>query len=165
LCGTTVGLVRISDRVRWHARTAVPGWTSGRCGGSASTTLAERTTARTKIALPIGRRGRGRFEFTAAWSRHGGDKGEGVFTDVARSLIVPHKRTTRMLEAAMANEREQSCFSYSRRVRQDFSPVVAGVDALDPATVEQIHARVVQIARSRSIAPGRRLRTDTTVVG
>lgn len=68
-------------------------------------------------------------------------------------------------------EREVRCnLVYRRFTRFDhdavpnFSNISRAINALDPATVEQIHARVVRIAQARSIAPGRRLRTDTTVV-
>jgi len=36
--------------------------------------------------------------------------------------------------------------------------------ALGPAVIKQIHERMVQIARTGGVAPGRRLRVDTTVV-
>src|SRR5262252_3620804 len=36
--------------------------------------------------------------------------------------------------------------------------------ALGPDVVEQVHARIVGIAREKKIVPGRRLRVDTTVV-
>jgi transposase, IS5 family len=36
--------------------------------------------------------------------------------------------------------------------------------ALGPATIKQIHERMVQIARASGVTPGRRLRIDTTVV-
>jgi transposase, IS5 family len=36
--------------------------------------------------------------------------------------------------------------------------------ALGPATIKQIHARMVQIAHESGVAPGRRMRVDTTVV-
>jgi len=36
--------------------------------------------------------------------------------------------------------------------------------ALGPATIKQIHDRMVQIARDNGVVPGRRLRVDTTVV-
>ena len=36
--------------------------------------------------------------------------------------------------------------------------------ALGPAVVEQIHQRIVQIARDHRVAAGRRMRVDTTVV-
>ncbi len=36
--------------------------------------------------------------------------------------------------------------------------------ALGPATIKQIHERMVQIAREAGVAPGRRMRIDTTVV-
>lgn len=68
-------------------------------------------------------------------------------------------------------EREVRCNLVYRRFTRfdhdripDFSNLSRAMAALGPETVEQIHARVVQIARLRSVAPGRRLRTDTTVV-
>src|SRR5271168_3661582 len=36
--------------------------------------------------------------------------------------------------------------------------------ALGPAVIKQIHERMVQIARDNGVAPGRRMRIDTTVV-
>ena len=36
--------------------------------------------------------------------------------------------------------------------------------ALGPAVIKQIHERMVQIARDGGVAPGRRMRVDTTVV-
>ncbi len=36
--------------------------------------------------------------------------------------------------------------------------------ALGPATIKQIHERMVQIARASGVTPGRRMRIDTTVV-
>jgi IS5 family transposase len=36
--------------------------------------------------------------------------------------------------------------------------------ALGPAVIEQVHARIVQIAHDNGVTPGRRLRIDTTVV-
>lgn len=68
-------------------------------------------------------------------------------------------------------QREVRCnLVYRRFTRFDheripnFSNLSRAMAALGPETVEQIHARVVQIAHSRRVAPGRRLRTDTTVV-
>jgi IS5 family transposase len=68
-------------------------------------------------------------------------------------------------------EREVRCnLVYRRFTRFDhdaiphFSNLSRAMSALDPDTVGQIHAHVVQIARSERIISGRRLRTDTTVV-
>ena len=68
-------------------------------------------------------------------------------------------------------EREVRCnLVYRRFTRFDhdripsFTNLSRGMAAFDPATVEQIHARVVQLARVNHVAAGRRLRTDTTVV-
>ena len=46
----------------------------------------------------------------------------------------------------------------------DFSTFSRTFSALGPDITHQIHARVVERARRERIAPGRRLRTDTTVV-
>jgi IS5 family transposase len=68
-------------------------------------------------------------------------------------------------------EREvRSSLVYRRFTRFDedavpsFTNISRAMAALGPETVAEIHARVVQIAHSRRIAPGRKLRTDTTVV-
>ena len=68
-------------------------------------------------------------------------------------------------------EREVRCnLVYRRFTRFDhdripnFSNLSRAMAAVGPETVAEIHARVVQIAHSRRIAPGRKLRTDTTVV-
>jgi transposase, IS5 family len=36
--------------------------------------------------------------------------------------------------------------------------------ALGPATIKPIHERMVQIAHDNGVAPGRRMRVDTTIV-
>ena len=46
----------------------------------------------------------------------------------------------------------------------DFSTFSRSFALLGPAVTEQIHARVVATARQERVAPGRKLRTDTTVV-
>lgn len=53
---------------------------------------------------------------------------------------------------------------FDAEVTPDFSTFSRVFAALSPAVTEQIHHRVVGVAREQGVAPGRKLRVDTTVV-
>ena len=53
---------------------------------------------------------------------------------------------------------------FDAEVTPDFSTFSRVFAVLSPAVTEQIHARVVGVAREQGVAPGRKLRVDTTVV-
>jgi transposase, IS5 family len=53
---------------------------------------------------------------------------------------------------------------FDAEARPDFTTFSRTFALLSPAVTEQIHQRVVGVAREQGVAPGRKLRTDTTVV-
>jgi IS5 family transposase len=53
---------------------------------------------------------------------------------------------------------------YDAEVTPDFSTFSRLFAVLGPSVTEKIHQRVVQVARDQGVAPGRKVRTDTTVV-
>jgi IS5 family transposase len=53
---------------------------------------------------------------------------------------------------------------FDAEVTPDFTTFSRVFAVLSPAITEQIHARVVGVARERGVAPGRKVRVDTTVV-